>query len=131
PGLSGDFVALSMSDTGIGMSAEARERAFEPFFTTKEIGKGSGLGLSMVYGYMQQSGGAAAIESELGRGTTVTLYLPRAKADSVRAKRPEEVAEPGRHGGDVLLVEDDPDVGEVAMAMLEALGYNVRHVLNA
>jgi two-component system, NtrC family, sensor kinase len=77
-GLTGDFVAISISDSGAGMSAETLERAFEPFFTTKVDGLGTGLGLSMVAGFARQSGGTVHIHSEIGRGTSVTIYLPRA-----------------------------------------------------
>jgi signal transduction histidine kinase len=78
-GLVGDFVAMRLSDTGTGMAAEVLARAFEPFFTTKDVGHGSGLGLSQVYGFANQSGGAVFIESEVGQGTSITLVLPRAR----------------------------------------------------
>jgi signal transduction histidine kinase len=80
-GLSGDFVAIAISDTGAGMSSGTLERAFEPFFTTKGEGLGTGLGLSMVAGFAKQSGGTVHIHSEIGRGTSVTIYLPRATTD--------------------------------------------------
>src|SRR4029077_10723328 len=79
PGEGAEFVGLEISDTGTGMPAEILARAFEPFFTSKEPGKGTGLGLSMVYGFARQSGGSASIRSEVGRGTAVTLLLPRAR----------------------------------------------------
>jgi CheY-like chemotaxis protein len=107
------------------MPPEVIARAFEPFYTTKEIGKGTGLGLSQVYGFAQQSGGFVTIQSQLGKGTTVSIYLPRAAA-------PEAVVQKGKsastfdHGGVVLLVEDDQDVRAASNAMLEELGYTVR-----
>src|SRR5207237_6666104 len=83
--LTGDFVALRLSDTGMGMTSEVRMRAFEPFFTTKEVGLGSGLGLSQVYGFARQSGGAASIVSAMGKGTSITLFLPRAGEEHAAA----------------------------------------------
>jgi CheY-like chemotaxis protein len=122
--LAGDFVMIAVSDNGTGMSQEVKAKAFEPFFTTKDVGKGTGLGLSMVYGVARQFGGAAAIESEPGKGTTVALFLPRAGAKP--ALRPgEAVPEPQtapRRGGRVLVVDDDLDVREVAVAALAELG---------
>ncbi len=126
-GLSGDFVALSVADTGIGIAPDDVKRVFEPFFTTKDVGKGTGLGLSQVYGFAQQAGGMATIESKIGEGTSVTLYLPRATAvatDLVPPRRQSNVA----GGGAVLLVEDDEDVAEVAKAMLKMIGYRADHV---
>jgi signal transduction histidine kinase len=90
-GLSGDFVMLKLSDTGTGMAPEVRARAFEPYFTTKEVGLGSGLGLSQVYGFAKQSGGTASIDSDTGRGATITLYLPRAAAASVMSENMSSV----------------------------------------
>ena len=126
-GLSGEFVALSVTDTGTGISPEDIKKVFEPFFTTKDIGKGTGLGLSQVYGFAHQSGGMATIDSKLGEGTAVTLYLPRA----TREAKPEAPA--GRQAvtratGLILVVEDDDDVAAVAKNMLKLIGYRADHV---
>jgi CheY-like chemotaxis protein len=134
PGLEakpGDYIVLAVTDTGAGMSPGILERAFDPFFTTKDVGEGSGLGLSMVYGFAQQSGGFVSIESEVDRGTTVRLYLPRAESEAPRAVpeswAPEPWApEPPRGRGEtVLVLEDALDVRELAVAMLDDLGYSV------
>ena len=119
----GDYVAIRVRDSGPGMPAEVLERAFEPFFTTKALGQGTGLGLSMVYGFMQQSGGAAQIESAVGVGTVVSLYIPRCSEASSRAPA---VFEPGSATGGsemILVAEDDPGVREAAVALLKDLGY--------
>jgi signal transduction histidine kinase/ActR/RegA family two-component response regulator len=121
----GPFVTISVSDTGRGMSGDVARRAFEPFFTTKEIGTGSGLGLSQVYGFVKQSGGHVAISSEVDRGTTVRIYLPRAGRlpDFVE---PSKEAPPRLKGSEtVLVVEDDQDVLDVAVAALTDLGYRI------
>jgi len=123
---SGDYVVLSVADTGSGMSDEVRGRAFEPFFTTKEVGKGSGLGLSMVYGVVRQSGGGVEIDSIVGTGTTIRVFLPRAEAQPETAP-PEPVA-PDKNelsGVRLLLVDDDPAVREVTGLMLRELGCTV------
>ncbi|MCU0806896.1 MAG: ATP-binding protein, partial [Candidatus Contendobacter sp.] len=120
----GPYVMLAVSDTGVGMTPELLERAFEPFFTTKETGKGSGLGLSMVYGLVKQSDGHITIHSEPGQGTTVRLYLPRI-AQPVRAPtepRAADVSIRGR-GQMILVVEDDADVRQFAVSALRGLGY--------
>jgi PAS domain S-box-containing protein len=128
--LQGDFVALSVSDTGSGIAPDLLPKVFDPFFTTKGVDKGSGLGLSQVYGFAHQSGGTVTIRSELGRGTTVTLYLPRAEEQpQQRSEAPAEVEAAG--GGLVLLVEDNPEVSEVTAAMLQQLGYRVQSVRDA
>ncbi|MEO3415659.1 ATP-binding protein [Roseovarius sp. CAU 1744] len=127
----GDYVVLSVTDQGVGMSEEIREHAFEPFFTTKGVGKGSGLGLSMVYGFAQQSGGQATIYTEEGQGTTVKLYLPRAFSEINREAVPKEEAVPRGNGETILVIEDDPDVRKLAEIMLGNLGYRVIGVEDA
>jgi CheY-like chemotaxis protein len=121
--LSGEFVALSVSDSGAGMEPEILARAFEPFFTTKKPGEASGLGLSQVYGFAFQMGGRAAIRSEPGRGTTVTLYLPRAVA--MEADKPQAAAQPvlAQGSGTILIVEDDDAVAATAGRLFELIGY--------
>ncbi len=123
----GDYVLISITDEGVGMTEEVLERAFEPFFTTKEIGKGSGLGLSMVYGFVKQSGGHIAIYSEAGLGTTVRIYLPAAEIGTGPKPVPDDVGEIPSPGGSerILVVEDDPFVRGYAVATLESLGYTV------
>jgi PAS domain S-box-containing protein len=122
----GQYVVLAVSDTGTGMPAEVQERVFEPFFTTKEVGKGTGLGLSMVYGFVKQSNGHIKIYSEVGRGTTIRLYLPRSDAPAEDEARVE--ASLPRGDERVLLVEDDPQVRGAVLAQLCSLGYTVTDV---
>jgi len=123
--LSGEFVAVAVIDTGAGMPPEVLQRVFEPFFTTKPVGKGTGLGLSQVHGFASQSGGAVTVTSEPGRGTVVTIYLPRSTR-AVAAERGEGAAWGGGAAqGAVLMVEDSHDVAEVTSALLEQLGYRV------
>ncbi len=121
----GDYVLISVTDTGMGMPPEVLARACEPFFTTKETGKGSGLGRAQVYGLAQQSGGGLRITSTLGKGTRVTVYLPRSLAQP--HKLPEANEMTGHEGlsrrARVLVVDDNEDVREVIVAYLEALGY--------
>ena len=128
-GLSGRFTRLALSDTGHGMSEVDRLRAFDPFFTTKDIGKGSGLGLSQVYGLAQQSGGAAHIELQPGRGTTVSIYLPTGAANATELDAaepgPEMTVAPRSQAVPVLLLEDDREVREAIAAMLTSAGYEV------
>ncbi len=122
----GDYVCLSISDTGSGMTPEVLKRAFDPFFTTKEVGRGSGLGLSMVYGFVKQSRGHVSIYSEPGQGTTVRLYLPRAGDDAPRPAAAEDTPPPPAPSHSrILVVEDDPDVRETAVSMLTAHGYRI------
>jgi PAS domain S-box-containing protein len=125
--LPGDYVAVSVSDTGAGMPADVIERAFEPFFTTKDVGKGSGLGLSMVYGYLKQSGGHVKIYSEVGQGTTVNLYFPRLAPAGAANDATQDGAAGRTQGGreQILVVEDTDDMRELTVAQLQRLGYTV------
>jgi len=123
----GDYVVLSVTDSGTGMTEDEINRAFEPFFTTKDIGKGTGLGLSMVYGFAQQSGGFVEIDSAPGHGTTMRLYLPRISGPGAGGTAIAEVsrAHPSAMGGTILLVEDDTDVRVSLAAQLKSLDYRV------
>ena len=122
----GEYVQLSISDTGAGMAPEVRDRAFEPFFTTKEMGRGTGLGLAMVYGFVKQSGGHVTIYSEVGHGTTINLYFPRVDGAVVGA-------EPAKIKGQfdpraretILVVEDDARVRQLTITRLKMIGYQV------
>jgi PAS domain S-box-containing protein len=127
-GLTGDFVELSVNDSGVGMDAETIARCLEPFYTTKDIGKGSGLGLAQVYGFAHGSGGSVQIESRAHEGTKVVLLLPRSdESPSAAARRPGFVDEVSTARGQcrVLLVEDDVQVASLTSAMLAELGYEV------
>jgi CheY-like chemotaxis protein len=119
----GDYVCVSVRDSGEGIAPEVLPRVFEPFFTTKGSGKGSGLGLSIVYGFVKQSGGHIKVHSEPGAGTCVRLYLPRA-AGSVPAARSDGAVVQGR-GETVLLVEDNPQLRRVSASTVAGLGYRV------
>jgi signal transduction histidine kinase/ActR/RegA family two-component response regulator len=122
----GDYVKISVTDTGCGMPPEVLERAFEPFFTTKPVGKGTGLGLSQIFGFAHQSGGEVGIESQVGKGTTVSIYLPRTEvAAPVRIYPVAHRADSDTHvaGARILLVEDDPRVRTATVDALEDLDY--------
>jgi len=120
----GDYVLVSVSDNGVGMPPEVRERAFEPFYTTKGVGKGTGLGLSMVYGLAKQGGGTVTIDSEPEWGTTIHLYLPRSAAAPVRTEARVEVVA-AASAARILLVDDDADVRDFAAEVLRGLGHEV------
>ncbi|AXS39514.1 ATP-binding protein [Breoghania sp. L-A4] len=121
----GDYVVVSVSDTGSGMTPEVLNRAFEPFFTTKDVGAGSGLGLSMVYGFAKQSNGHITVDSDSGYGTTVRLYLPRSRAASARERVADNIPEPEPGSERILVVEDDPDVRDIPTTLLRNQGYEV------
>ena len=132
----GEFVKISVADTGHGMPPEVQARAFEPFYTTKDVSKGSGLGLPQVYGFAQQSGGRVSIDSQVGAGTTVTLLLPRSlREPAAAAKGADSVEEwaatdDTERRGHVLLVEDDREVAALTRELLGSLGFSFIHVTN-
>ncbi len=122
----GEYLRISITDEGCGMTEEVRERAFEPFFTTKPVGKGTGLGLSQIFGFAHQSEGEVGIDSEVGKGTTVSLYLPRTKANApvrLQTQASGRELEPTVPGARILLVEDDPRVRAATVGALEDLDY--------
>jgi PAS domain S-box-containing protein len=122
--LPGDYICIEVADTGVGMSAEVAARAFDPFFTTKPIGQGTGLGLSMIYGFARQSNGHVTIDSRLGQGTSIKLYLPRHHGDIAASHAPAaRAAEHAATGETVLVVEDEPVVRGVILEMLHEEGY--------
>jgi PAS domain S-box-containing protein len=122
--LDGDFVALAINDTGTGIPPEVRPKIFEPFFTTKDVGKGTGLGLSQVHGFAHQSGGGVTAASEVGHGTTITVYLPRSRAQRQAPAQPAD-AKAAPATGTIMVVEDNGEVAEVTAALLDQLGYRV------
>jgi CheY-like chemotaxis protein len=128
--LEGDFVAITVADTGEGIPPDILARVFDPFFTTKEPGKGTGLGLSQVHGFVHQSGGSVTIRSDLGQGTRITLYLPRSTIEAAAAEMTgsQNARMAGRK---VLLVEDNPDVAEATRELLTDLDCEVETVGNA
>lgn len=123
PAVKGDYVAISIADTGTGIAPEQIERIFEPFFTTKGVGHGTGLGLSQVFGFAKQSAGDVAVDSTLGQGTTFMLYLPLARVEEDTGDAAPPELQTLAEGSCVLVVEDNPDVGEFATQALAELGY--------
>jgi len=125
----GQYVMIAVTDTGAGMSSEVIERAFEPFYTTKPLGNGTGLGLSQVFGFVKQSGGNVKIYSELGKGTTIRIYLPRYTGDNKAAPagEPHTIVPRGNVGEIVLVVEDERRLRDVTVAGLRELGYTIIH----
>ena len=128
----GQFVVICMTDTGEGMDRDVVSRAFEPFFTTKEVGHGTGLGLSQVYGFVKQSGGHVKIYSEVGQGTTVKLYFPRFAGEIPEEENESaEILAQGEQGETILLVEDDKDVRTYLSDALRGLNYRVLSAADA
>ncbi|MBB5860069.1 PAS domain-containing sensor histidine kinase [Xanthomonas arboricola] len=127
----GNYVVVSVTDSGAGMPADVLERVFEPFYTTKPIGQGTGLGMSMIYGFMQQSNGQVWVESELGKGTTVSLYLPAGLHPQALSPQPQAGAVVAGRGQQVLVVEDDEQVRLLVTELLNELGYEADVVADA
>lgn len=129
----GEHLSIRVTDTGIGMSPDIAAKAFEPFFTTKAIGAGTGLGLSMVYGFVRQSGGQIRVESIEGQGTSVVMHLPRHTAENApRPVEPEVIEEPPHHTGEtVLIVDDEPSVRMLVAEVISGLGYNCLEAADA
>jgi len=122
----GQYVLMAVTDTGSGMTPDVHERVFEPFFTTKDVGKGSGLGLSMAFGFVKQSGGHITVYSEVGEGTTIKIYLPRYRGSEAVIQDIETTVEVEPAKGEVILVvEDDPDLRVLLINLLQSLGYGV------
>jgi PAS domain S-box-containing protein len=127
----GDHIMLSVTDTGAGMPPEVVEHVFDPFFTTKDAPQASGLGLSMVQGFVQQSGGHIKIHSEVGQGTTFRIYLPRGQEEAVDEERPPPEPGSASDGKTILVVEDDPNLRDLAVRAIKSLGYRVREAATA
>lgn len=128
----GEFVMIAISDNGTGMTEEIREKVFEPFFTTKEPGKGTGLGLSMVYGFVQRTGGSININSEVGKGTTIRLYLPRAREGGDAGHAENDISTDLPRGSETILIVDDEDeLLEIAVSFMKYLGYKILSATNA
>ncbi|ABD86784.1 response regulator [Rhodopseudomonas palustris] len=127
----GQYVQVAVTDTGVGMTADIVARAFEPFFTTKDVGQGTGLGLSQVYGFVKQSNGHIKIYSEVGQGTTIKLYLPRLHATSAAEQGPDDIQVGAARAEQILVVEDDPEVRDYVVEVLEDLDYRVFQAADA
>jgi nitrogen-specific signal transduction histidine kinase/ActR/RegA family two-component response regulator len=126
-----DHVVISFTDTGIGIPQDTVKKIFDPFFTTKAVGKGTGLGLSQVYGFAHQSGGTVSVTSELGRGTTISVYLARCNAAAMATPELSDPKDVGVAEGTILVVEDNPEVADVSATLLEQIGYRVLRAGNA
>jgi CheY-like chemotaxis protein len=119
-----DLVAMSFSDTGVGIPPNLLSKIFDPFFTTKEVGKGTGLGLSQVYGFVHQAGGSIEAESKVGEGTTITVYLPSCRDKEIDSEEEADLDIPQPPRPTVLIVDDSAEVAEVTSSLFEHLGYN-------
>ena len=126
-----DHVVISFTDTGIGIPQDTVKKIFDPFFTTKAVGKGTGLGLSQVYGFAHQSGGTVSVTSELGHGTTISIYLARCNVAAMAAPQLDGPKNVGIAEGTILVVEDNPEVADVSATLLEQIGYRVLRAGNA
>jgi CheY-like chemotaxis protein len=120
----GSFVAIAFSDTGMGIPPNLLSKIFDPFFTTKEVGKGTGLGLSQVYGFAHQAGGTVQVESNVGQGTTMTIYLPSCLGEEIASEDIAEIDAPHSQRPMVLVVDDSAEVAEVTSSLFEHLGYD-------
>jgi two-component system NtrC family sensor kinase len=130
--LEGDYIALALTDTGVGIAPDILPKVFEPFFTTKPLGKGTGLGLAQVYGFSHQSGGTVVATSAVGSGTTITIYLPRKHGAALPKAAEPPPAQAGKPGqGTILVVEDNAEVAEVTASLVEQLGYRTLRAENA
>jgi CheY-like chemotaxis protein len=118
------YVAISFSDSGMGIPPNLLSKIFDPFFTTKEVGKGTGLGLSQVYGFAHQAGGTVTADSKVGQGTTITVYLPSCEGEEIAAQEVSEIDAPHLQRPMVLVVDDSPEVAEVTSSLFEHLGYD-------
>jgi CheY-like chemotaxis protein len=121
----GQYISLCVSDTGVGMTADVIEKIFDPFFTTKPLGQGTGLGLSMIYGFVRQSGGQVRVYSEVGKGTTMCMYFPRFVGNIADEERPEDLAIDRGAGETVLIIDDEPAIRMVIAEVLSEVGYRV------